>query len=206
MRKAWNILKVMHTFCAAHGIHNLLMKDSLPRLNMVPDLLDKIQVIINKLRYRQHELEVEFHHVNDEVNAKILSEINQVGEILDADSTSSYIDIDQPIDSREITENISPLVTFTTDSNTFHTLKKRILTRWNTILIMLRSYSSNAAAIEILLRRMKHYDLILSVAEIRIVNEMIEFLSALESTTTILSASKSYSTMNLYLLLRMVSV
>jgi hypothetical protein len=57
MKKAWRILKVIHTFCVAHGIHNLLMKDCLPKLIIVPDLLDKIQMIINKLRYRQHELE-----------------------------------------------------------------------------------------------------------------------------------------------------
>ena len=34
------------------------------------------------------------------------------------------------------------------DSNRFHTLKKRILTRWNTILTMLRSYSLNINGIE----------------------------------------------------------
>jgi hypothetical protein len=93
----------------------------------------------------------------------------------------------------------------TTDSNRFHTLKKRILTRWNTILIVLRSYASNISGIEVVLRRMKHYDLILSIAENQIVNDLIEFLALLESTTTILSASKSYPTMSLYLLLRMVS-
>ncbi len=53
MKKAWKLFKVIHTFCVAHGIHNLLMKDCLPRLIIVPDLLDKIQKTIYKLRYRQ---------------------------------------------------------------------------------------------------------------------------------------------------------
>jgi hypothetical protein len=46
----------------------------------------------------------------------------------------------------------------------------------------------------------------LCAAENQIVNDLIGFLSSFESTTTILSASKSYTTMNLYLLLRMVSI
>ncbi|CAF4092727.1 unnamed protein product, partial [Rotaria sp. Silwood2] len=90
-----------------------------------------------------------------------------------------------------------------TDPDRFHTLKKRVLTRWNTILIMLRSYIENISGIEVLLRRLKHFDLILSVAENRIIYDLVEFLGLLESATTILSASKSYTTMNLYLLLRM---
>ncbi|CAF5116558.1 unnamed protein product, partial [Rotaria sp. Silwood1] len=87
----------------------------------------------------------------------------------------------------------------------FHTLKKRVLTRWNTILIMLRSYINNISGIEIILHRLKHFDLILSAAENQMVYDLVEFLGLLESTTTILSASKSYTTMNLYLLLRMIS-
>lgn len=209
MKKAWKILKVIHTFCVAHGIHNLLMKDCLPQIILVPDLLDKIQMIINKLRYRQHELEEEFRRTNDEINNKLLRDINQAGEILDADVASCYIDIDTD-DSVELNESIEnvdlTLQVKTTASEKFHTLKKRISTRWNTILIMLRSYASNISGIEVLLRRMKHYDLILSTAENRIVNDLIEFLTLIESTTTILSASKSYPTICLYLLLRMVSV
>jgi hypothetical protein len=182
------------------------MKDCLPRLIIVPDLLDKIQKTINKLRYRQHELEEEFRRSNDQINNNLFCKINKAGEILDADLASSYIDTDNLNELNESMEyNDLAIPMKTTDSNRFHTLKKRVLTRWNTILIMLRSYASNTSGIEVILRRMKHYDLILSIAEIQIVNDLIEFLSLLESTTTILSASKSYPTMSLYLLLRIVS-
>ncbi|CAF3960947.1 unnamed protein product [Rotaria sp. Silwood1] len=70
---------------------------------------------------------------------------------------------------------------------------------------MLRSYINNISGIEIILHRLKHFDLILSAAENQMVYDLVEFLGLLESTTTILSASKSYTTMNLYLLLRMIS-
>ncbi|CAF5060628.1 unnamed protein product, partial [Rotaria sp. Silwood1] len=52
-------------------------------------------------------------------------------------------------------------------------------------------------SIEFLLRRLKHFDLILSVAENQVIYDLVEFLGLLES------ASKSSTTMNLYLLLRM---
>ena len=71
---------------------------------------------------------------------------------------------------------------------------------------MRRSYASNVSGIEIFSRKLKHFDLILSAAENEIVNDLIEFLSLLESTTTILSASQSYPTRNLYLFLRIVSI
>lgn len=88
----------------------------------------------------------------------------------------------------------------------FHTLKKRVLTRWNTILIMIRSYALNRSAIDVLLKRLNHFDLILSPVENEIVDELVSFLSAFESIVTILSASKSYPTFCLYLLLRIVSI
>jgi hypothetical protein len=233
MRKAWRLLKVIHAFCVAHGIHNWLMKDCLPKLTNVPDLLDKVQSIINKLRYRQHELEEEFYRLTDEINNNLLQAINYAGEMIDADLASSFMDTDDLIELNNDMDNqnydptekcsfdalqinsttnqcssksSSLTLAHASDSNSFHSLKKRIPTRWNTILIMLRSYASNVSGIEVLLRKLKHFDLILSAAENEIVNDLIEFLSLFESTTTILSASKSYTTSNLYLLLRIVSI
>ncbi|CAF3610042.1 unnamed protein product, partial [Rotaria socialis] len=60
MRKAGKLLNVVHVFCIAHGIHNLLMKDCFPKMQRVSEILNKVQAIINKLRYRQHELEAEY--------------------------------------------------------------------------------------------------------------------------------------------------
>ena len=68
MRKAWKLLSVIHSFCIGHGIHNWLMKDCFSLMDLVPDILDKVQIIINKLRYRQHELENEFFRSNQLIN------------------------------------------------------------------------------------------------------------------------------------------
>lgn len=79
-----------------------------------------------------------------------------------------------------------------------------MITRWNTILIMLRSYERNISGIEIILRRLSKFDLILTPVENEMVHDMVEFLSSFETATTILSASKSYPTISLCLLLRIV--
>ena len=222
MRKAWKLLNVIHSFCIGHGIHNWLMKDCFPYMDLVPDILDKVQIIINKLRYRQHELENEFFRSNQLINEDFFASLNNVDEILDADMASSNIDVENtetlnkdivlPDDLKFNSKQMQHLVisnnlllTSDTESERFHTLKKRVLARWNTILIMLRSYIDNVSGIEIILHRLKQLDLILSTAQNQIVYELVEFLGLLESTTAVLSASKSYTTMNLYLLLRIVS-
>ncbi|CAF4343125.1 unnamed protein product, partial [Rotaria socialis] len=94
MRKAWKLLKVIHTFCIGQGIHNWLMTDCIPEMNLVPNLLDNVQMIINKLRYRQHELEHKFLRSNEMINNDLLSTINKAGELLDADAASPYINFE----------------------------------------------------------------------------------------------------------------
>lgn len=118
----------------------------------------------------------------------------------------SFINLNLEKQSAQIrNDSNAPLLSRSINSKKFQTLKKRVLTRWNTILIMLRSYKSNLNGIETMLRRLQQYDLILNDVEVQMVTDLVDFLSLFEPTTTILSASKSYSTMNLYLLLRMVS-
>ncbi|CAF1622642.1 unnamed protein product [Rotaria magnacalcarata] len=94
MRKAWKLLKIIHMSCIGHGIHNLLMVDCFPRLTDVPDLLDKVQKIINKLHYRQHELEQEFIRIHDQIKNDLFKVINKASEVLDADLVLSYDDIE----------------------------------------------------------------------------------------------------------------
>ncbi|CAF1583619.1 unnamed protein product, partial [Didymodactylos carnosus] len=87
MRKAWKLLKVIHMYCIAHGIHNLLMVDCFPKLTGVPDLLNKVQTIISKLRYRQHELEEEFIRLNDQTKNDLLQEIESILHIIGIESS-----------------------------------------------------------------------------------------------------------------------
>lgn len=176
------------------------MKDCFPNMQNVAEILDKVQLIINKLRYRQHELENEYFISSEKQYGNLFISINKTGEIIDADLASSYIDVDDPevLNERYQNNNLqdllsedvkhrskdyettyksnrSALMNTKNDSNRFHTLKKRVLTRWNTILIMLRSYADNISGIEVILGRLKHFDLILSVAENQIIHDLMNF-------------------------------
>ncbi|CAF1531985.1 unnamed protein product [Rotaria sordida] len=208
MRKAWRLLNVIHIFCVDHGIHNLLMKDCFHNMNYVSEILDKIQSIINKLHYHQHELENEYFRSNEKRFNDLLLSIDKTDEIIDADLASTYIDADdtQVLNKKFQNDNLEALRLSDDLKFRFHTLKKRIVTCWNTVLIMLRSYADNILGIEVILGRLKHFDLILTAAENEIVRDLIQFLSLFESTTTILSASKSYPTISLCLLLRIIDI
>ncbi|CAF1502681.1 unnamed protein product [Rotaria sordida] len=63
-------------------------------MNYVSEILDKIQSIINKLRYRQHELENEYFRSNEKRFNDLLLSIDKADEIIDADLASTYIDAD----------------------------------------------------------------------------------------------------------------
>ncbi|CAF3223419.1 unnamed protein product, partial [Rotaria socialis] len=153
------------------------------------------------------------------------------GEAIDADVAVTYVDTDDVILFNEKSQinntddvflsdyfvvksnaydyedkyksNYSLIFNENNNSNRFHTLKKRVVTRWNTVLIMHRSYADNIHGVEAILSRLKCFDLILTKDENQFIQDLIEFLSMFESTTTILSASKSYPTISLCLLLRM---
>jgi hypothetical protein len=80
------------------------MKDCFPNLTVVSEPLDKVQETINKLRYRQHELEEEFIRSTDQARDDLLHAINQAGEILDADLASSFVDFEDLNQSNNSTE------------------------------------------------------------------------------------------------------
>ncbi|CAF5064209.1 unnamed protein product, partial [Rotaria sp. Silwood1] len=183
-------------------------------MHYVSEILDKVQPISNKLRYRQHELENEYFRSNENRFNDLLSSIDKAGEIIDADLASTHIDADdtQVLNEKLQNDNLealwlsddlkfrsnacentyksncSALINNNNGFKRFHTLKKRIVTRWNTVLVMLCSYADNIPGIEVILGRLKHFDLILTVTENEIVRDLIQFLSLFESTTTILSA------------------
>ena len=67
----------------------------------VPSWLDKVQSIINKLRYRQHELEEEFYRLYYQINNNLLQTINNIDEMIDADLASSFMDTADLIELNE---------------------------------------------------------------------------------------------------------
>ncbi|CAF4407665.1 unnamed protein product [Rotaria sp. Silwood2] len=97
VQKAWRLVHVMHLSRAAHGLHNLLMVDVIPKIDGLSELLDKVQTIISKLRYRENELRDAFLSSSTDSNAAMIEDILTVSELLDAD-ISSRTELDEEDD------------------------------------------------------------------------------------------------------------
>lgn len=210
VQKAWRLTHIMYLSCAAHGLHNLLMVDVIPKIDGLSALLDKVQAIISKLRYRENELRDAFLSSSNYSNDTMIEGIRTASELLDADMSSPIaLDEEEDDDNTPLallrTTTIvceEHLINRSIESKQFYTLKKRVPTRWNTILIMLRSFLPNIDAIETVLIRLNNADMLPSFDELELLKVFVIYLSAFESATKILSASKAYPTLCLYLLLR----
>lgn len=93
---------------------------------------------------------------SEALNEKIKN--NSAGEL----QLAELLKLKSKINDNKYRSDYSILINDNNDSDRFHTLEKRVITRWNTILVMLRSYTDNVAGVEVILGRLKHYDLMLS--------------------------------------------
>ncbi|CAF3986211.1 unnamed protein product [Rotaria sp. Silwood1] len=210
VQKAWRLAHLLYLPCAAHGLRNLLMVDVIPKIDGLTISLDKVQAIISKLRCRENELREAFLLSTNDSNDSITEDLHTTFELLDADMSSPIALYEDEDDDNThfallrttLIERENHSTNPSTESKKFHTLKKRVCTRWNTILIMLRSFLPNINAIRIVLARMDSVDMLPSFDELELLKVLVIYLSAFKSATTILSASKANPTLNLYLLLR----
>lgn len=212
MCKASKLLKQINTFCVAHGTHTWLMKNCLPPLTLFLIYWTKFRVLSINFVIVNTSLKQNFVRLTDQTNNDLLEIMNRASELLDANSPSSYVDSEDLKELNDENEN-DPLTYDSgnnqcssasnylislnqTDPNRLRTLRKHNHARWNTILIMLRSCASKLFGIEVLLRQLKQFELMLSSAGNEMVNDSVQFLSVFESTTAILTASISYPTMS----------
>ncbi|CAF4613866.1 unnamed protein product [Rotaria sp. Silwood2] len=101
IQKAWRLAHIMYFSCAAHGLHNLLMVDVIPKTDGLSDLLGKVQAIISKLRYRENELRDAFLSLSNHSNFAMIEDILTASELLDADM-SSPIELDEEDDDNTL--------------------------------------------------------------------------------------------------------
>ncbi|CAF2386215.1 unnamed protein product [Rotaria sp. Silwood2] len=209
VQKAWRLVHVMHLSRAAHGLHNLLMVDVIPKIDGLSELLDKVQTIISKLRYRENELRDAFLSSSTDSNAAMIEDILTVSELLDAD-ISSRTELDEEDDDNtsialRLTTTIAceeHLINCSIESKQFYTFEKTSTHTLEYDSYHLRSFLPNIDGIETILIRMNSSDMLPSFDELELLKVFVIYLSAFESATKILSASKAYPTLCLYLLLR----
>jgi hypothetical protein len=76
-----------------------------------------------------------------------------------------------------------------THSHTHMTLKKHVITRWNSVLIMLESLLDLKAGVQESLKRIGHMDLLLTTGEWDILQDLCEFLTLFQDLTQLVSSS-----------------
>lgn len=80
MIKLSKILKMQRIDCTAHGLHNLITRDVLPRVKPVEAVLVKLREITSVLRYRSNDLRTDFNLEASHAALKILKQISDLGE------------------------------------------------------------------------------------------------------------------------------
>ncbi|CAF2950927.1 unnamed protein product [Rotaria sp. Silwood2] len=137
VQKAWRLGRIMYLSCAAHGLHNLLMVNVIRNIDGLSVLLDKVQAIISKLRYRENEPRDAPLLLSNHSNDAIIEDIRTVSELLDADM-SSPIELDEEEDDDNTPLALLQTTTIVREKHLinrsikpkqFYTLKKRVPTR-----------------------------------------------------------------------------
>lgn len=68
--------------CCAHGLHNLLNTDVIPKVRSVKELLSKLRKILSAMRYRLSDIKTDFAIEADSQKAKLLLKFSEMGKCL----------------------------------------------------------------------------------------------------------------------------
>lgn len=66
--------------CCAHGLHNLLNADVIPKTRLIKQFLQKIRKILSAMRYRLSDIKTDFSLENDSQKAKLLLKFSELGK------------------------------------------------------------------------------------------------------------------------------
>ena len=127
--------------CIAHSLHLLLMNDGINRIDELTDLIERRKVAIRQLTFKSCQLMDEAAKIKDRENWKELCDmLSQVNEVLDADATVMQ---GLPDTSSVAVNSSSSSLKIGIDSESqvrqHQTLKQPNVTRWNSILYMIKS-------------------------------------------------------------------
>lgn len=75
------LLKMPRQDCIAHGLHNLINADVLPKTVIVKNFLRKLREVLSCLRYRSEDLMVELQLEQDTAKAEWISNFSKIGKL-----------------------------------------------------------------------------------------------------------------------------
>lgn len=168
-----------HFSCAAHNLHLFLTKNLLedPQFTPLSTCLEKLRRIYRKLMYKHQELEEWTKSQNVIICANFLKNVIEVQELIEID--------EQFILGDEIKKH--------------KTLKLSVVTRWNSILTMVKSFNESHQSVNLALGHLDQADLIIGAEERRMLIELEHFLEIFENCTKVLQGS-TYPTLSLYII------
>jgi len=188
MVKASKLLKSEEfVHCVAHALHLLLVTDGMSKCEEIQALLERCSNIVQKLHFKGCELQDCRVSVYKDIPAldELLNKIASVKEILALE------------DSDPVTDDVEDEVDLVMDDLATQrergnkTLKKPIVTRWNSALHMLRSIADNFDAVDQVLLRTGLTQLKLSEDDKELIKSIRDFLAPFEEYTQLVSAGGS---------------
>ena len=191
MIKASSLLKsdqVVH--CVAHALHLLLVNDGINRVCEIKTVLEKCGQIVHKLHFKGCELKEEVDNFKDISSLdEILDKIAEAVRSVDADESNPVNDNEyNDVDDSEGEGGVSS----GTDQRKHQTLKKPVVTRWNSALHMISSVLDNVDAVDQVLLRSGLGELRLEKDEKELLVDLRKFLSPFEEYTQLVSQSSAF--------------
>ena len=175
--------------CVAHALHLLLVTDGLNRVPDLAELLRKCGEIVKKLHFKGCEMRQEEHNFKDiSALADLMAKIQTVVTECDLDCQNPVTD-NEGKTSSDMGEGEQDEKQATERTHNHTTLKKPIVTRWNSALHMIASIVDNMHAVDQVLLRCGLVDLKLQTDEKELLSELKDFLVPFEEYTQLVSSS-----------------
>ncbi|KAM0733625.1 Transposable element Hobo transposase [Formica fusca] len=154
MIKAAKVMKIDRVPCIAHGLHNLVMVDTISKLPDVNSLIAKARGIIKILAFKTHDIEKAKEITQQQDINNILDSAENLEEILEADARFDFT-LSKNNNEHPYAQSFPSFVTEFSAG-----LHKDISTRWNSTLEMLSSLLKNKEVVIRCLEMNRRYDAI----------------------------------------------
>lgn len=182
--KSLRIQTIVRFSCLAHSLHLFITSDILENtaFTCLRDTIMKMKHIFRCLNYRSEDIRrIQIVQENSEC-CKIINKIEQVCKCLESDDSISIGDFEEQLE----------------EATSFHysqSLKNPVVTRWNSVLVMIKSFSENFLPINMILLKVRSENLIITEMQKELIIEFGKFLDIFSEATTYLQGQQ-YATIS----------
>jgi len=170
-----------------------VVTDGLNRVCELTELLEKCSGIVTKLHFKGCDLQEEEEKKKDSLAlSKIMEKIEEVTAVVANDTDDPVLDSTDSDDATMEDSDHHDEQEQATRTDKHKTLKKPVVTRWNSALHMVASILDNIDAVDQVLLRSGLGDLRLQKDEKELLAELRDFLKPFEENTQLVSSSAAF--------------